>query len=245
MPVSIFGNPIDYAPLLALRERQHFVLIEDAACSIGAAFSGRRVGTWADLSVFSFHPRKFITTGEGGMITTDRADFAAWIDSYRHFGMAAPDATRESVRFERFGTNYKLSNLQAALGVAQMACIDSLLARRRELALRYYERLQGVPGIAVPRTPAGGDHSFQTCCVFVQKRDAVLKRLRSQGIEVQIGTYALHQHPAYRAGPLVIHTGTFPGSTSAADSALALPLFHEMTLDQHDRVVRALISAVL
>jgi len=114
------------------------------------------------------------------MITTDRADFAAWIDSY---GISACGTGRNEGKrpIRAVGTNYKLSNLQAALGVAQMACIDSLLARRRELALRYYERLQGVPGIAVPRTPAGGDHSFQTCCVFVQKRDAVLKRLRSQG----------------------------------------------------------------
>jgi dTDP-4-amino-4,6-dideoxygalactose transaminase len=244
MPVSIFGNPLDYGPLLELRERHGFVLIEDAACSLGAAFNGRRTGTWADISVFSFHPRKFITTGEGGMITTDRKDWAEWIDSFKHFGMAAPDAKREGIIFERFGTNYKLSNLQAALGIAQMPWIDALLARRRELAHRYHIRLQGVPGIVVPRTPTGGEHSFQTCCVFVQKRDSVLKRLRAEEIEVQIGTYALHQHPAYKVGPLLRHASAFPGSTYAADAALALPLFHEMTLEQHDRVVAALIAAV-
>lgn len=244
MPVSIFGNPLDYRPLLELRRQHSFVLIEDAACSIGAAFHHRRVGTWADISVFSLHPRKFITTGEGGMITTDRADWAAWMDSYKHFGMAAPDAAREGTVFERFGTNYKLSNLLAAVGVAQLKHVDVLLARRRELARRYHEKLQGVPGIEIPRTPAGGEHSFQTCCVFVPRRDAVMKQLRADGIEVQIGTYALHRHPAYRSGPLVRHAGNFPGSARAADTALALPLFHEMTDEQHDRVVAALIAAV-
>lgn len=244
MPVSIFGNPVDYAPLLALREKQPFVLVEDAACAIGAALGGRRSGAWADISVFSLHPRKFITTGEGGMVTTDRADWAAWIDSYKHFGMAAPDAAREGIVFERFGTNYKLSNLQAALGVAQMAHIDALLARRRELAQRYYAKLRGAPGIGIPRTPEGGEHSFQTCCIFVRERDAVMKRLRADGIEVQIGTYALHRHPAYRPGPLVRHAGGFAGSAHAADAALALPLFHEMTDGQHDRVVAALLAVV-
>lgn len=245
MPVSIFGNPLDYAPLLALRAQHGFLLVEDAACAIGASFNGRRVGTWADLSVFSLHPRKFITTGEGGMVTTDRADWAAWIDSYKHFGMAAPDRAREAVTFERFGTNYKLSNLLAALGVAQMAHVDALLARRRELARRYHEELAGVPGIELPRTPVGGAHSFQTCCVFVRDRDAILKKLRADGIEVQIGTYALHRHAAYQPGPLVRHGGSFHGSDHAADSALALPLFHEMTDVQHARVVAALRAAVL
>ena len=244
MPVSIFGNPVDYAPLLALRERHGFILVEDAACSIGAAFNGRRVGSWADISVFSLHPRKFITTGEGGMVTTDRADWAAWIDSYKHFGMATSDLTREGIVFERFGTNYKLSNLQSALGLAQMGHIDGLLARRRELAHRYHERLRGISGIEIPRTPIGGEHSFQTCCVFVQQRDTIMKRLRAEGIEVQIGTYALHRHPAYRPGPHIRHSGTYNGSDRAADQSLALPLFHEMTLEQHDRVVAALIASV-
>lgn len=244
MPVSIFGNPFDYEALLALKREHGFALVEDAACSIGAAYKGRRVGAWADISVFSLHPRKFITTGEGGMVTTDHAAWAQWMDSYKHFGMAAADASREGIVFERFGTNYKLSNLLAAVGLAQMAHVDALLARRQELAARYYERLRGVPGVEIPRTPAGGEHSFQTCCVFVASRDAVMKKLRADGIEVQIGTYALHRHPAYRPGPLVRHGGGFSGSDRAADRALALPLFHDMTIEQQDRVSAALSAAL-
>jgi perosamine synthetase len=244
MPVSIFGNPFDYAWLHPLQQQHGFRLIEDAACSIGAAFGDRKVGTWADISVFSLHPRKFITTGEGGMITTDNAEWATWMDSYKHFGMSTQGAGRDGIVFERFGTNYKLSNLLAALGLSQMAHVHALLQRRQELAARYYELLRDRPGIAVPNTLNGGRHSFQTCCVFVRNRNDVLSRLRADDIEVQIGTFALHRHPAYRPGPLVRHAGDFPGSRRAADEALALPLFHEMTFEQQDRVVAALTAAV-
>jgi len=244
MPVSIFGNPVDYGWLRKLRAQRGFKIVEDAACSIGAAFGNQKVGAWADISVFSLHPRKFITTGEGGMITTDNAEWAAWMDSYKHFGMAAAGAAREGIVFERFGTNYKLSNLLSAVGLAQIAEVGDLLRRRRELATRYYRLLADHPRIAVPATPTGGEHSFQTCCIFLRERDHVMARLRAEGIEAQIGTYALHRHPAYRPGPLVRHAGDFPGSRRAADEALALPLFHEMTEAQQDRVVAALRAAL-
>lgn len=244
MPVSIFGNPLDYGWLHSRQQKHRFWIIEDAACSIGAAFKGRKVGAWADISVFSMHPRKFITTGEGGMITTDNGEWAAWMDSYKHFGIATQTAAREGIVFERFGTNYKLSNILSALGLSQMAHVDELLKRRQQLALRYHELLRTVPGIQIPRTPSGGENSFQTCCVFIRNRNEVMARLRAEGIEVQIGTFALHCHPAYRPGPLVRHAGGFSGSDRAADEALALPLFHEMTTEQQDRVVAALKAAV-
>ncbi len=244
MPVSIFGNPVDYSWLQALQTQRGFRIVEDAACSIGAAFQGRKVGSWADISVFSLHPRKFITTGEGGMVTTDNAAWSEWMDSYKHFGIASQNAAREGIVFERFGTNYKLSNILSALGLAQMAHIDTLLERRQFLAARYNRLLGANPKVEIPRTPSGGMHSFQTCCVFVRDRDRIMTQLRAQGIEVQIGTYALHRHPAYRPGALVRHAGDFSGSRQAADQALALPLFHEMTEEQQDRVVEALYQEI-
>lgn len=244
MPVSIFGNPFDYE-WLHMKQRDHgFRILEDAACSIGAAYKGRKVGVWADISVFSMHPRKFITTGEGGMITTDNPEWAAWMDSYKHFGIGTQNAAREGIVFERFGTNYKMSNILSALGLSQMAHVGALLERRQALGARYYELLRDTPGIGIPRTPTGGEHSFQTCCVFIQNRDRVMRQLRASGIEAQIGTYALHRHPAYRPGTLVRHAGAFPGSERSADEALALPLFHEMTIEEQDRVVSALKSAI-
>lgn len=244
MPVSIFGNPVDYGWLQSLQAEHRFKIVEDAACSIGASFQGRKVGTWADISVFSMHPRKFITTGEGGMVTTDDPALAGWMDSYKHFGMATQTAAREGIVFDRFGTNFKLSNILSALGLSQMGHVRELLRRRQELAARYYRLLADNPKVGIPVTAAGGEHSFQTCCVFIQNRDAVMTRMRADGIEVQIGTYALHRHPAYKSEGLVRHSGNFAGSRRAADEALALPLFHEMTEQQQDRVVETLLREV-
>jgi dTDP-4-amino-4,6-dideoxygalactose transaminase len=243
IPVSLFGNPLDYSRLDAIKARHGLAIIEDAACSIGAEYEGRRIGTQADITVFSLHPRKFITTGEGGIVTTDRADWAEWMESYKHFGMGR-STQRESVVFERIGTNYKLSNLQAAVGVVQMRHVDELLDRRRALARRYVERLADVPGVTIPTTTVGGVHSYQTFSVLTAERDRLLRTLRADGIEVQIGTYALHQHPAFRPGPSVDVRGATTGSLRAFETCLALPLFHDMTEAQQDEVVAALEAAL-
>ena len=239
IPVSLFGNPLDYEWLDNLRARHGLRIVEDAACSIGAEYRGRKVGSLADITVFSLHPRKFITTGEGGIVTTDDDKWAAWMESYKHFGMAQA-AERAGVVFERVGTNYKLSNLQAAVGVVQMRHVDELLAQRRALAAGYAERLAACPGVTLPVTTEGGVHSYQSFCVFVPERDRILASLRSGGIEVQIGTYALHRQPAYQDRELFDLRGPMTGSSTAFASCLALPLFHDMTAAQQDEVVRAL-----
>jgi len=246
IPVSLFGNPLDYARLDAMKARHGFAIIEDAACSIGAEFGGRRVGVHADFTVFSLHPRKFITTGEGGVVTTDNDQWAEWMESYKHFGMGKA-TERESIVFERIGTNYKLSNLNAAVGVVQMRHVDELLSTRRSLAARYVERLRGVPGVTLPVVPATGVHSYQSFCIAVPERDRILATLRGSGIEVQIGSYALHRHPAFAPGPQVDVRGPLPGSVTAYERCLALPLFHELTMAQQDEVCDALqtqLSAV-
>jgi perosamine synthetase len=240
IPVSIFGNPLDYDVINALKAKHGLYVIEDAACSIGAAFRGRRVGTFADISVFSLHPRKFITTGEGGMVTTDNAAWAAWMESYKHFGMAVTADRRESVIFERIGTNLKLSNVQAAIGLVQMRHIDELLSERIQLANRYIELLREYPSVRIPATTPGGLHSRQSFCVYVNNRDQVMRAMREVEIEVQIGTYALSKHPAFSTGPLVETAGDMAGSIYAYDHCLALPLFHELTADEQHRVVSGL-----
>lgn len=239
IPVSLFGNPLDYARLDEIRRRHGVRIVEDAACAVGAEYGGRRVGVHADITVFSLHPRKFITTGEGGIITTDDDGWAEWMESYKHFGIGRP-TDRESVVFERIGTNYKLSNLQAAVGVVQMRHIDALLARRRTLAARYVAMLGGLPGLTIPVTTPGGVHSYQSFCVLVPARDRLLTEIRGLGIEVQIGTYALHRQPAFQPGPQITLRGPLPGSAAAFAGCLALPLFDEMTDQQQDEVVGAL-----
>jgi dTDP-4-amino-4,6-dideoxygalactose transaminase len=244
IPVSLFGNPLDYEQLDAIRARHGVAIIEDAACAIGADYAGRKAGVHADITVFSLHPRKFITTGEGGIVTTERDDWAAWMESYKHFGIGHGTA-REAIVFERIGTNCKLSNLQAAVGVVQMAHIDELLARRRALASRYVEQLTGRPGVSIPATTARGTHAYQSFCIHVPDRDRLLPALRADGIEVQIGTYALHQHPAYAQGGTVEVRGSLEGSTYAFEHCLALPLYHELTFEQQDEVVAALCGQLL
>jgi dTDP-4-amino-4,6-dideoxygalactose transaminase len=156
-----------------------------------------------------------------------------------------PSTDRETVVFERIGTNFKLSNIQAAVAVVQMGHIDGLLARRRALAARYVEQLTGRPGVSIPSTTAGGRHSYQSFCIHVPERDRLLRTLRSDGIEVQIGTYALHQHPAYRDGTAVEVRGSVDGSTYAFDHCLTLPLYHDLTFEQQDEVVAALCGQLL
>jgi dTDP-4-amino-4,6-dideoxygalactose transaminase len=241
MPVSLFGNPLDYDRLDAIKRRHGLVIVEDAACSIGARWCGRPVGGFADASVFSFHPRKFITTGEGGLVTTDRDDWAEWMVSYKHFGMVET-ASREGTVFGRIGTNYKLSNVLAAIGLVQMRHVEELLSERRRLAERYTALLADHPAVKPMRVTAGGECSWQSYCVVVRDRDRVMKALRAEGIEAQIGTYALHLHPAYRGNPRCRAAGDLVGSRAAFERCLVLPLYHGMTEAEQDRVVGRLLA---
>lgn len=237
IPVSLFGNPLDYDRLAEIKKKYGLYIVEDAACSIGAEFNGKKVGTFADITVFSFHPRKFITTGEGGMITTEKQAWADWMNSYKHFGMAMDNTSRAGVVFEIPGTNYKLSNVLATIGLGQMRHIDELLSRRRELAAAYERMLREIPGITLSKTTGGGRHSFQSYCILINERDRILATLRAEGTEVQIGTYALHMHPAFNKNPLVTIQGDMNSSRFAFENCLTLPLFHEITREEQKYVV--------
>tara|TARA_B100000614_G_C14557649_1_gene496093 strand:+ start:1129 stop:2229 length:1101 start_codon:yes stop_codon:yes gene_type:complete len=236
MPVSIFGNPLYWDRLNQIKQKHNLYMIEDAACSLGASYKDGKVGTQADISVFSLHPRKFITTGEGGLVTTDNDEWADWMISYKHFGMGVCD-TRLSTSFERIGTNYKLSNLASAVGLAQMDQVDTLLQRRQTLAHRYYDRFASVPGIEIPQITAGARHSFQSCCIFVKNRDALMASLAAKGIQTQIGTYSLHMHNAFARNPNCSISGPMTGSRYAFDHCLTLPLYHDMTEEEQDFVI--------
>jgi len=243
MPVSIFGNPLDYKRLDPIKSNHDLRIVEDAACSLGARCGGTAVGNLADISVFSLHPRKFITTGEGGVITTNSDEWAEWMESYKHFGMKMIDS-RGAIQFVRIGTNYKLSNISAAVGLAQMRHIQTLLNRRRHLASRYYEMLSNHRGVRLPEITAGSEHSWQSCCVFIENRDNVIQKMKERGIETQIGTYALHMHRAYNDSPNCRIEGDMPGSRYAFEHCLALPLYHEMTLQEQDYVIKHLIDSL-
>ena len=241
IPVSIFGNPLDYDRLSEIKQKHNLYLIEDAACSIGAQYNGKFVGSLADISVFSFHPRKFITTGEGGMVTTNNPQWAEWMESYKHFGMMSSDS-RRGTKFQQIGTNYKMSNVQAAIGWAQMQNIEGLLQRRSQLANRYQELLADFPGISFPKITAKGVHSWQSCCIFVPDRDQIIDRLKEKNIETQIGTYALHLHKAFNENSKCRIMGEMSGSRYAFEHCLTLPLYHDMKEEEQDYVVEQLLS---
>lgn len=243
MPVSLFGNPVDYRRLEALRERHGLFIVEDAACALGSAFDGVRTGTQAHITVFSLHPRKFITTGEGGLMTTRNDEWADVMRSYTHFGAARPGSSGRGT-FLRFGTNYKLSNILAAIGCGQMARIDELLQERKALAARYRGLLAGKEGIEIPEVTPLGEHSWQSFCVLVRERDRVIGEMAQAGIETQIGSYALHEHPAFREGEQVRHHGALRESANRAASSLALPLYNGLTGEEQELVVRVLLECI-
>ncbi len=243
MPVSLFGNPLDYDRLNSIKHRYGIYIIEDAACSIGTSFREVKAGRLADISVFSMHPRKFITTGEGGMLTIENQEWAEWIQSYKHFGLASQESGG-SVLFDQIGTNYKLSDLLSAVGLEQMRLVDELLDKRICLANNYRELIRDIDQIELPLITHHGVHAYQSFCVFVENRNQVMLDMRNKGIEVQIGTYSLHKQPAYSDNDYCHFAGEMKGSMYAYDHALTLPLFHELTFDDQDYIIQELLNSI-
>ncbi|MFZ5427660.1 MAG: DegT/DnrJ/EryC1/StrS family aminotransferase [Thermodesulfobacteriota bacterium] len=242
MPVSLFGCPVDPSLMDAARARG-LKVIEDAACSIGAAWDGRRTGSLADVTVFSMHPRKSVTTGEGGMVTTSDPELARRVDAYRHFGML-PGPTGPRTVFATIGTNAKLSDLAAAAGIPQMRRFDAILEGRETLAREYDRLLEGVRGVTRAAVPPEATHARQSYCVLLDGRDHVWERMRAQGIEVQIGSFALHLQPAFIEDPGTRFEGPLETSARAFARSLVLPLHHDLTPDDQARVVHCLDSLV-
>lgn len=244
IPVSIFGNPLDWDRLLSVKRRHPaLALVEDAACSLGAAFRERPAGGWGDAGVFSLHPRKSITTGEGGMVTTDNEELARCMRSVKRFGLDRLDKEREAQAFIRLGTNYKMSDIQAALGVVQLRDFPVLAERRRTQISLYMKLLEDLP-VELPRVTPKGRHAWQSFCIFVRERDRILHETRARGIEVQIGTYALHEQPVFQKHPLCRLAGPYHGGAASSARCLALPLFHALTAGQQAEVAQALRVAL-
>jgi perosamine synthetase len=243
MPVDPFGYPAPMEEITALADREGLRVVEDAACAIGATRHGRPCGSFRDVGCFSFHPRKVITTGEGGMITTDDDELADRIGVLRSHGGRRVDGR---FRYEAAGFNYRLSDVHGALGIAQMAKIERLLARRRELAMMMNAALSGLPGVTAPAEHAGASPTYQSYVVLLgaeHDRDGVIHRLRQRGVESTLGTYGLHLEPYYR-DRFGLTPDMFPKATVAARQSLALPLFPGMSDGDVERVAEAMAHAL-
>lgn len=226
VPVSWGGNPLNMKPLNALKEKYDLFIVEDAACSLGAECNGKKTGTMADITCFSFHPRKTITTGEGGMAVTDNSVYAEKLESLKKFGMKTKNG---ETKFVRCGTNYKLSDILGAVGVEQMKKIDAIINRRIELANYYNKLLAEVDPIRVPEKRENTKHVYQTYATYIEKegvRDKIIQDLQKKNIETQIGTYALHLQPSFER---VKKIGKLERSERLYKNLLTLPMCHSMT----------------
>ena len=248
MPVHQIGHPADIDAFHALAARRGLHILEDAACAFGARYKGRPIGSHSPLVCFSFHPRKVICTGDGGMITTSDDALAARLRLLRQHGMNVPDAARHGANrlvvesYTEVAYNYRLTDLQAAVGLAQMDKLEALVARRRELAARYSELLADHPWLRTPFVADYAEPNFQSYALTLRegcplRRNAILEGLLARGVAAKPGIMTSHREPAYR------HRGvnvSLPITEAAADGSLLVPLFPSMTEEQQDTVVNAL-----
>ena len=252
IPVDQIGLAADLDPLLQLAARLGLQLIEDAAPALGASYRGRRIGSISPITCFSFHPRKSITTGEGGMITTDDPDLAAQLRVLRAHGASVSDLTRHTAgsvileEYDTLGFNYRMTDIQAAVGLEQLKKLDWILAKRRQLGDRYTRLLGLLPGITPPYEPLDSQHTYQSYAVFLDPtiwpaRDVVMEHLLARGIATRRGVMAIHQEPYYlrRFGRMHL-----PVTEEATRQTMLLPLYATMTEAEQDEVLAAL-SAVL
>jgi dTDP-4-amino-4,6-dideoxygalactose transaminase len=264
IPVHLFGLCAPMPSLCALAQRHSLWIVEDAACSFGGWTAGRHSGTFGDAGCFSFHPRKSITTGEGGMVTTARRDVYDKVCSLRDHGATKTDRERHEqagafllASYPHLGYNYRLTDIQGALGCAQMTRAQALLDGRARVARAYRERLDGLDWLALPAAPAGDVHGWQSyVCLFRPetptlqnvdrlhaRRNALMTRLESQGIATRQGTHApvIQEFYARKYG---IRPEDFPNAYLADRLTLALPLYPQMTDGDIDTVVSALRQAM-
>lgn len=238
------GVPADVDPLRELCEERGIVLVEDAACAAGSTYRGRPVGASATLAAWSFHPRKLLTTGEGGMLTLADAGLAGRARRLREHGMSVSAAERHRSRqpvienYLEVGFNYRMTDIQAAIGLVQLGKLSAMVQRRRELAAAYQAALVDVPGVRTVRDPEWGESNFQSFWVelepgFPVSRSDLLATLFTEGVSARAGIMAAHRQPAYAGHAHADLTTT----ERLTDCTLILPLFHTMTTAEQDHVV--------
>jgi dTDP-4-amino-4,6-dideoxygalactose transaminase len=246
------GVPVDLDDLRTVCDPLGIVIIEDAACGAGSTYRGRPVGAGADVTAWSFHPRKILTTGEGGMLTTSNPEWAARARRLREHAMSLSAASRNASvlapaeEYAEVGFNYRMTDLQAALGEVQLAKLPEVVARRRQLAETYTKQLMDLEGLRPVQDPPHGTGNFQSYWVEVEQafgldRDGVLAHLAEQNISARRGIMAAHLEPAYRDRD----TGNapLPATERLTRNTLILPLFHQMTESEQGRVLEAVRTA--
>lgn len=250
VPVHQLGLPADMDAFFDLADRHGLALVEDAACALGARYKERPIGSLQSLACFSLHPRKVITTGEGGMVAVQDLEVAERLRRLRAHGMDVSDLARHSslsVIVEAYperGWNARMTDVQAALGICQLRALDEILQRRAEIASRYTEAIAGIPHVEAPWDPGYATRAWQSYSVRIAPeapvdRTELMRRLMQDGIATRRGVMAIHQAPAYAGRhPRLPHT------EAAASERLLLPLFPDFTAEQQDYVLERLRDAI-
>jgi dTDP-4-amino-4,6-dideoxygalactose transaminase len=264
------GMPCDLAAIIEIARSHNIPVVEDAACAIGSEILWE--GEWqkigrvhGDIVCFSFHPRKLVTTGDGGMLTTNNPDYDKQFRLWRQHGMSVPDTVRHGAReviFESYpmlGYNYRMTDIQAAVGREQLKRLPEIVQRRRELANLYFEKLSSIPGIQLPEEPEWARSNWQSFCVMLpQELDQrqVMQYMLDANIATRRGIMCAHREVAYEeeewcAGGIDGNddpqgaAASLPNSEYAQDHAIVLPLFHQLTESDIDRVVASLRDACI
>ena len=262
MPVSLFGLSADMDPILELARQYNLYVIEDAACAVGGWYKGHHAGALADVGALSFHPRKLIVTGEGGMLLTGNQALAEKMRSLRDHGATVSDLQRHQGKksyimpeYDMVGFNYRMTDIQGAIGVAQMRKFEYLVSRRSEIARRYDDALAELNWLRTPHTPDEYIHGYQSyVCLFAPveptmenvealhtQRNNLMDWLEEKDIATRQGTQAVHALGYFRK-KYNLKAGDYPNAYIADRLSLALPLYAQMTTDEQDYVVQNLNS---
>lgn len=248
MPVDQIGLACDIGAVNDIAKKHGLLVVEDAAPAIGESYQGRKVGSNAHQTVFSFHPRKVITTGEGGMITTDDDQLADRARKLRAHGMSVSDLDRHKAdrviieEYPELGFNYRMTDIQASIGLVQLRRLDELLRLRRARAQRYNEELPGIKGLEIPFVPPYAEHTYQSYCVRLTKdcpidREDLMTELLRRGIATRRGVMASHLEKTYtdRNGKV-----SLPVTEEATRSTMLIPLYATMTDEEQAWVIDSL-----
>jgi len=253
-PVDYAGHPADLDGILDIARQHGLIVIEDACHALGAEYKGARVGIAADMTVFSFHPVKHITTGEGGMITTNDAQFAETLRRFRNHGISSDARQRQNsgqwyYEMVLLGFNYRLPDIVCALGIQQLKKLESNLARRRTIAARYTATFRNVAGIIPPRVRSDVNPAWHLYPIrldlekLTADRAQIFRALRAENIGVNVHYIPVHQHPYYR-DRFGYRAGEFPVAEDAYSRLISIPMFHGMTDKDVEDVILAVAKVV-
>jgi perosamine synthetase len=249
--VDYAGQPCDYDALQEIAGRHRLALVADACHSLGATYRGRPVGSLADLNVFSFHPVKHITTGEGGMITTDNAEFARRMRMFRNHGMSPEPRPRQGQgpwfsEMVDLGYNYRITDFQCALGISQLKKLPGWLERRQEIGRQYDEAFAGIKGIKPLAVRPEVRHAYHLYVIRLNQqetgmgRDEFIQALRSRGIGVNVHYVPVQMHQFYQ-NRFGTNRGLYPVAESASEQIISLPIYPAMT----DKDINIVVNTVL